>query len=273
MQESILVYRHLFYFKIAVGLVAAAAVAYALHNPLGQPNGGTWLGYTLGGIAGGLMIWLAWFGVRKRKYGVGKLPLEDWLSAHVYLGLAVLAISTLHAGFQVGVNIHTVLYVLTIIVIVSGLIGVYFYVRFPRLLSENRRGMSMEIMFGQIAELDREMRQIAMELDDATNAAVLDATQNTVIGGSLIRQLRGRDPDCPTTAARMFVERSETRGHDARRRQLITRIMRKEELVRRLRLDIQLRAWLRVWLFVHVPCSIAALVALAVHIVTVFYYW
>jgi hypothetical protein len=264
--ESILVYRKHLYLKLALALAVTACVAYVLHQPLGRPNGGTWLGYTLGGIAGGLMVWLAWFGVRKRKYGVGKLPLEDWLSAHVYLGLCLMVVATLHAGFQVGLNVHTVLYVLMSLVILSGIIGVYFYVRFPRLLTENRRGMSAEIMLGQIADLDR-------ELDDATNAAALKSTQETIIGGSLLQQLRGFDPDCPTTQARAFVEGSQAAGQDSRRRQLLTRLVRKEELLRRLRRDIQLRGLLRVWLFVHVPLSVASLVALAVHIVTVLYYW
>lgn len=273
MHESILVYRKHLYLKLALALAVAASVAYVLHQPLGRPNGGTWLGYTLGGLAAAMMVWLAWFGVRKRKYGIGKLPLEDWLSAHVYMGLCLMLVATLHAGFQVGLNVHTVLYVLMTLVILSGIVGVYFYIRYPRLLTENRRGMSTEIMLGQIADLDREIRQMAMELDDATNAAALKATQETIIGGSILQQLRGFEPDCPTTQARAFVEASQAGGQDSRRRQLLTRLVRKEELLRRIRRDVQLRSLLRIWLFVHVPLSVAALVALAVHIVTVFYYW
>jgi hypothetical protein len=183
MHESILVYRKHRYMKWALALAVVSAVLYVLHQPLGQPNGGTWLGYTLGTIAGGLMIWLAWFGIRKRRYGVGKVPLEDWLSAHIYLGTALALIATLHAGFQLGLNIHSALYVLMMITIISGMVGLYFYISYPRILTENRRGLSTEIMLGQIADLDRELRQIAMTMDDATNDATLKATQNTIIGG------------------------------------------------------------------------------------------
>ncbi|MBL8643806.1 MAG: hypothetical protein JNK21_07720, partial [Rhodospirillaceae bacterium] len=220
MHQSILVYRSHLYLKIAFVAVLLSVMAYVIHNPLGQPNGGTWLGYTLGAVSGGLMIWLAWFGVRKRMYGIGRVRLEDWLSAHVYLGLALAVISTLHAGFQVGWNVHTALYVLMLIVIVSGIFGVYFYVRFPLLLTENRRGMTTEIMLTQIADLDREIRQLAMGLDDETNTMVLKATQDEVIGKTLFAQLRGDDADCATTAARAFVERSASSGEDTRRRQL-----------------------------------------------------
>ena len=239
MSQSILVYREHLYLKIAAAAVAVAVAAYALHTPLGEPNGGTWLGYTLGGVSGGLMVWLAWFGVRKRRYGVGRLRLEDWLSAHVYLGLALVVLATLHAGFQFGPNVHTVLYVLMMIVIISGMFGVYFYIRFPRILTENRRGMTTDIMLAQMADLDREVRQLAMGLDDATNSAVLKASQETIVGGSLWRQLRGFDESCETTTARIYVENSEGKGEDTRRRQLLTRLVRKEELLRRVRRDVQ----------------------------------
>jgi len=273
MHQSIIVYRNHFYLKIAFVAVFLSTLAYLIDQPLGEPNGGTWLGYTLGVLSGVLMIWLAWFGVRKRMYGIGKLRLEDWLSAHVYFGLALAIISTLHAGFQVGWNVHTALYFLMLIVIVSGIFGVYFYVRFPLLLTENRRGMTADIMLTQIADLDREVRQLAMGLDDETNTIVQAATQEVVVGRSLIQQLRGETTDSATIKARRFVERSVSEGEDTRRRQLLTRLVRKEELLRRVRRDVQLRCLLRIWLTFHIPFSVAALIALVVHVVTVFYYW
>jgi len=273
MRESILIYRNHLYLKLAALVSLVATTAYVWHTPFERPNGGTWLGYTLGVVAGGLMIWLAWFGVRKRKYGIGKLRLEDWLSAHVYMGLALAIVATLHAGFQLNWNVHSALYVLMMIVIISGIVGVYFYIRFPIMLTENRRGMTAEVMLTQITDLDREIRQLAMGLDDATNAAVLKASQEIIVGTTLFSQLRGFDEDCETTQARRFVEDSEGSGESTSRRQLLTRLVRKEELLKRIRRDVQLRCLLKTWLICHVPFSVAALMALAVHVVTVFYYW
>jgi hypothetical protein len=264
------------YAKVALGLVFVATLAYVLHQPLGPANGATWLGYTLGVVSALIMIWLAWFGVKKRAYGIGKFTAQEWLSAHVYLGGALAVIASLHAGFRFGANIHTVLYTLMMIVIASGMVGVYFYMRYPRLLAENRRGLSTEIMLGQLADLDREIRQLAMGLDDATNSHALKSTQDTIVGGSLIEQLRGFDEHCPTTAARQFVEQGaqdNTPAQESRRRQLLTRLVRKEDFLKRIRRDVQLRCMLRIWLYVHVPFSIACLVALVAHVVTEFYYW
>ncbi len=273
MHESILVYRSHRYLKWALALTGVSILAYLIDDPLGQPNGGTWLGYTLGTVAGGLMVWLAWLGVRKRRYGVGNVPLQDWLSAHIYLGTALALVATLHAGFQFGSNTHTVLYVAMMITIVSGMVGLYFYVRYPSILTENRRGLSTEVMLSQIADLDAEVRQVAMLLDDDTNAVALKATQDTVIGGTVLQQLRGHDIHCPTTKARTFVENSSIGEQDAQRRQLLNCLVRKEDLLIRIRRDVQLRCLLKVWLYVHVPFSVAALAALVTHVVTVFYYW
>ena len=51
-----------------------------------------------------------------------------------------------------------------IIVIVSGIFGIYAYARFPRLVSENRRGVSMDDLLTQVGDLDRECRQLAIDL-------------------------------------------------------------------------------------------------------------
>ena len=48
---------------------------------------------------------------------------------------------------------------------------------------------------------------------------------------------------------------------------------RRRSVLRRLRHDIRLMSWLRVWLYVHVPLTVAMLAALVVHILAVFLYW
>jgi len=50
-------------------------------------------------------------------------------------------------------------------------------------------------------------------------------------------------------------------------------LLRKQALLRRARRDVAYKARLDLWLYVHVPLSIALLVALVAHIVSVFFYW
>ena len=273
MHESVLVYRRYLYLK-AAGLTAVAGlIAYIVHSPVGPANGGTWLGYILGGIGAALIVWLMWFGMRKRTYGAGHVKLEDWLSAHIYLGLALIFVATLHTGFQFSWNVHTLAYALMMVVIASGAFGVFAYIRYPRLMTQNRHGETLDGIMSEIAELDRECRNLSMTLTDEMSAAVLESSQNTRIGGSLLRQLSGRDPHCPTKAAFKTVRRlageATPKNADAARN-LITLMGKKAFLVRRGRRDVQYKALMDVWLYIHIPLSFALLAALIAHIVSVF---
>ncbi|WP_374633317.1 hypothetical protein [Ferrovibrio sp.] len=273
--ESVLVYRGFRYLRFALGLCILAILAYVFHDAYPEPNGGTWLGYTLGTIGLGIILFLAWFGIRKRRYGPSADRLADWLSAHVYLGLALIVIATLHAGFQVGWNVHTLAYGLMLTVIVSGVFGVYAYLRYPQLMTENRRGTTLQQMLAQIADLDREIRRVGLPLSEAVNRALISSATDTKVGGTFWRQLAGNDPHCATTAARLLVTKlaAEETGNQALMRQLLGLLARKEGLLERARRDVQLGALLKVWLFFHVPLTFGLLAALFAHVFSVFYYW
>ncbi len=66
--QSFLAYRGFRHLKLTLALLAAALAVYIVHDPVGGRNGGTWVGYTLGGICAGLIVWLMWYGIRKRSY-------------------------------------------------------------------------------------------------------------------------------------------------------------------------------------------------------------
>jgi hypothetical protein len=199
--QSLLAYAKYRWAKIAALLVAAAVAAYALDNPPHGRYGGSLLGYALGTIGALMILWLTWFGVRKRQYASTSSTLLGWLSAHVYLGTALVVVATLHAAFEVGWNVHTLAYVLMLAVILSGFYGVYAYLRHPSAITEALGEDTQESLLLRIADLDRQMRSLALPLPDAVNRLVLAAAQGTRIGGGFREQLSGDDPQCPTAAA------------------------------------------------------------------------
>jgi len=274
--ESFMAYSHFFYLKIALLVAVAAVVIYAVDQPYGSGYGGSWAGYTLGTAGALLVLWLTWFGYHKRSYANIRTRLAAQLSAHVYLGLALLVVATLHTGFHFGWNVHTLAYILMCVAIASGVFGVFCYARYPRLMTDNRAGMTMQQMLGRIASLDDELRQAGLPLDEATAMVIERSTETNVIGGSVWRQLAGHLPGCTTAAAIAYLD---AKGIDvppeieeAWRR---VRVLLEEKglLLTRVRCDISYKAMMDAWLYLHVPIAMMLLVALFAHIFSVFFLW
>ena len=224
--QSLLAFAGYRYLKVALAVVALAIGAYVWHRPPNGPYGGTWLGYTLGTISALLVLWLLYFGVRKRRYRSTFGTLQGWLSAHVYLGASLLILGTLHAAFKFGWNVHTLAYVLMVAVIVSGFYGVFAYLRFPPRITDTLGEDTLETLLLGIADLDRAVRPLALGLPDTVNRLVLAAAQETRIGGSWRQQFRGRDPRLPDGRRRgRPADRSASRCA-AKRRASTSRSMR-----------------------------------------------
>lgn len=274
--ESFLVHKEYRYLKVALLLSLASIVAYFAYDPLAGHNGGTWLGYTLGTIGAVLILWLMWFGIKKRRYGPGNWSLKAWLSAHVYLGLSLIIIATLHAGFQFGWNIHTFAYVLMMIVIISGIVGIMGYARLPRLMTLNRMSQTLSGMALETAELDRQAADLAIGLGDDFAEEVRRSREETRLGGGLWRKLSARDVNSGNAIALQRVQAmAQELPADSRERAagLIVALRRKEDVLARARRDIRFKTLMDLWLQVHVPVSFALLAGLTAHIISVFYYW
>lgn len=203
--------------------------------------------------------------------------LQGWLSAHVYLGASLVVLASLHAGFQFGWNVHTLSYVLMLLVIVSGFYGMYTYLSYPWQLTRNMADDTLDGLLLKIAELDELARIRALGLPDEVNALVMKAHHETRLGGSFFQQLSGSQRDCPTAlATRQIQQLSKKYIKDDQpklMRDLYSVLLNKEKLVSKARNEIMLKARLEGWLYLHVPLSIALLAALMAHIVAIFFYW
>lgn len=253
---------------IALGLSLAATAGYLLIDQEPRPNGGTWYGYTLGTIGFGLIVWLSLLGVRKRRANPGAWSLKAWTSAHVYLGLSLAVVGTLHTGFQIGWNVHTLAYVLMLLVIVTGIYGVVVYAALPASLSANRREMTRAQMLDALTAIDRQLESAAQPLARGEADLVIAALGQDVFGGNALARLTGRYPRCATARALSGMGS----GSEAEARVVALLEKRREQLTQ-IRGALRIRAMLEVWLFVHVPLTIALIAALTAHVISVFYYW
>lgn len=289
--QDLLRHRRGRYLWWSLGLLVASVVLYGTQGEMQPPNGGTWQGYVLGTVGALLIVWLALLGIRKRSYASTLGSVQGWVSAHVYLGTALLAVATLHSAAQLDWNVHTLAYVVMCLVIVSGMFGVYFYLAYPRLLTENRAGATREALFAELFELDRQGLEIAEHCSPDVRMAVKSAIERTVIGGGVLQQLSGadrskmssptqggvtvdnRDQQAVIDLIGSRVPRAEKGSEAANLQALLTLLCRRQTILRRIREDIRLQGWLKSWLYVHVPLTVALLGALAVHILTTFMYW
>jgi hypothetical protein len=218
---------------------------------------------------------------------------QGWVSAHVYLGLSLVVIVTLHSGFQFGWNIHTIAYALMMLVIASGLFGTVMYVRLPREMSANRASQTREQMLAELGDLDARALRVAQKLPARFRDAAQSNRDRTRIGGSLLSILFGADrsqalipADGGVAAIRGNADQGallDWLGAELARStaseptqligEMISLVAARRVVLRRLRRDAQLRAWLEIWLYLHVPVTLALLAALMAHVVSVFLYW
>jgi hypothetical protein len=315
-RPNVLKYENGRYLKLS-GLLAMLAVGgYVLFEPTtAKPYGGTPIGYTLGIVSFLIVLLLFWYGIYKRsptsardrrfverRHPGGQaneeivstrkaqrrhiLPrkswrhgrtLQGWLALHINLGGVLIVLATLHTGFEFGWNVHTLSYVLMLGMIASGFYGLYAYLNYPRLITDNLEEDPLEGLLLKIDELDELARVNALDLPDEVNQLVLNARQDTMIGGNLWQQLSWKKTICPTTIAVLKIQALGQKyiadEQPKFMRNLYSLMLRKERLVERARNVIKYKSRQEAWLYLHVPMAVALLATLLVHVVSVLFYW
>tara|TARA_R110000744_G_scaffold356318_1_gene463050 strand:- start:15 stop:878 length:864 start_codon:yes stop_codon:yes gene_type:complete len=286
--DNFFTYLNYRYLKLALWVTVIFSIAYVLHEP-GQPkNGGTWFGYTIGTVSALLILFLMYFGRRKRDYFSTFGTVKGWLSAHIYLGTALLVLATLHTGFQFGLNVHTLACALMVFAIVSGFYGAWAYVYLPVQKRENLKAISTEEYFQSIEDFDRQIVKLAIDLPEKLSLMINSALERTELGGTLVNQLSVKDKSNLMVNDRILANKNQStcinllvvelaKVTDQQRATQLKKIIdlfgSRQRALKVLRQDIKHNAFLQLWLYIHVPVSFALLAALITHIVAIFIYW
>ena len=278
--ESFLAHKNFRWLKVALVLTVLTAAGYVMADIQPRPNGGSWYGYSLGTVGALLILWLAWLGVRKRRMTPGRWSLKGWTSAHVYLGLLLLVVGTFHTGFQLGYNVHTLAWVLMVVVIASGIYGITAYSLLPSRLSANRGEMTREAMVDSLAAIDRQLEAAAQPLSRGDADRVMAALEHDPFRAGVWTRLSGRQRHDPTVAALDHISTARAwsddaaSSHDNTAQQRVRALLgRRQSQVAQIRRHMQVKAQLEIWLYLHVPLTIALIAALIAHVISVFYYW
>lgn len=147
---------------VACLVVSALAIVWFIMACVGEaafPSGSSLPGFTFG-VAGGAICFfefLLWPRKKLRTMRIGRT--QAWMRAHIWLGLLAVPLLVLHTGFRWGGPLSTVLMVLFLVVVASGVWGLVLQQFLPRMLLQD---VPAETIYSQI---DRVVHQYTEEAD------------------------------------------------------------------------------------------------------------
>jgi hypothetical protein len=252
------------------------AIPYLNDQSRGMAYGGSTIGLLYGVIGTLIIAVLMYLGIRKRSYASGVGTLRGWVSAHVYLGLMTLVIIPMHAGFRFGLDVHTLAFVLLAVVVLSGVLGVVLYQILPVRLTKYETGLQADKIDSEIHRLISDMRAIVKDKSDALVKLYqdeIDSVRKVKSKGWALLFSRVGDDQLAVRTASLSSLASSIPDADQPAFQMFSQLLlKKTQLEVDLMHQMRLRNALQAWLYVHVPVSVAMLVAVGIHIFVVFWY-
>ncbi len=275
---------------IILSAATAVYVVYAAHSPAG-PSGGSPVGLAFGIVGSAFMLFAGLLAGRK------KLPVwrlgraQTWMRGHLWLGLLSLPLILFHGGFRFGGPLTSVLMVLLIIVVASGLFGAALQHYMPNVMTAE---VSKETIFEQI---DHVRAGLIAETDEMIAATVgsgrAPGTKQSARSAAAIGQTAALAPEAALPISTFYAnemrpflqeegpqnqplaDANTARTIFAELRSLLPpeahdTVKRFEEICdeeRQLRRQARLHHWLHGWLMLHIPLSFALLLLGCVHAV------
>jgi hypothetical protein len=159
------------------GLIVLATLiyAYAMSRHVSGSFGGTWAGLLFGSAGLALIIFHNLLSIRKRFpiWRIGRS--QTWMRGHLWLGLLLFPLVLYHSAFVLGGRISSAAFWLTIIVIVSGIVGAVLQHILPRLITLR---VPMETIYDQI---DRVQGQLLTEADQLIGEAESEGAKSGLL--------------------------------------------------------------------------------------------
>ena len=183
-------------------------------------------------------------------------PLAAWLSAHVWYGVAAALLVLFHGGGRLGSPMGLLLNGLSLLVILSGIVGIVLWMVGPTWLTAAERDLSTEQAFVLRAHYDRKVAALVAAIQEG-GAPLSEATAKALSTGS----------------RRTAKARAEIDMHGSTEAKDLAILLSQRDAVddewARLR---RTRGWMTAWRLFHVPASVVLLALVVVHVFSVIYY-
>jgi len=266
-------------------LLLIGYVWYVLSSPT-PPRGGSWQGMLFGSTAFVIFCFAASFSIRKRFPQIRWLgSAKTWLRAHIWLSLLTVPLVFFHTGFGFGGIYETVLMILFIVVIASGIYGWWQQHRMPVQMMQQTPS---ETIFSQIPHVcevlcnegDKSLESLGVPViaGGVGDARATMQSQETMLSDfylTTVRPFLSVEGDKTSKlanasgAATLFKDVHSMTPNNMhpildKFRELCDE---RRELTEQARLHLRLHYWL----LIHIPLSMALIVLTLLHIITAGY--
>lgn len=182
-----------------------------------------------------------------------------WLHAHIYLGLASGALVWLHGEGSWDSFLGTAMNGLTVLVILTGIVGAFLFALGPAWISRNEKDLTFEESFILNQILQGKLDDVYSSLDPESlalfRAAAKSGSDFDQKAKQVSESLSQKDPASKSALQDVLV----LLGQQHKISQNYQRLSR-------------IRFWMNAWRAVHVPASIVLLGTVVIHIVAVWWY-
>src|SRR5256885_6943893 len=130
--------------------------------------GATPLGLIFGSISFGIFLFAGLLGLRKKVvlWRIGSV--QRWLRAHIWLTLLTIPLVILHTGFRLGGPMTSLIIILYVVVMVSGIYGLVLQHYMPTIMMER---LPAESVYAQIPHIRAQLIAAATKMRDSVQPA------------------------------------------------------------------------------------------------------
>ncbi len=194
----------------------------------------------------------AWRVLAHPTFPLGKM--FHWMHAHLFYGLAAGVLVFLHGGGALQAGLGGVLTVLALVVVGSGLVGIWFWATGPARMTADERDLSAEKAFALHENLERKVRAAYDDVDESLRAEV--------------RSLEDAGEDFAARAKALLAKSAGASGLT----DLFALLGQRRRVAAELRRLMRRRSRMHAWRVLHIPVAIVLAAAVVVHLVSVLRY-
>lgn len=181
-----------------------------------------------------------------------------WMQAHLYYGLAAGIMVWFHGGSGPSSGLGATMNGLTLIVVLSGIGGIFLWATMPRLLTKAERDLSIEKAHALLDSLNLKIAGAYETVDASTRALFEDADRSSA---NFTQRLEAADRALSTTpeGKRQAEDLMALLGQRQQVRQEYDALMR-------------IKNRMHIWRVVHLPGAVLLMVLIAVHVLSIVWY-